>query len=116
MQQIYTFSDNDGALIQKVIAALEQHPELLSTAKRFREQLKEEESGLPQQYREAAFEHQRDGEIEVDEGAVVSLGADDGAYVQAWLWVSNREAGVENDEDDDDGVRDEEIKEILEKD
>jgi len=34
----------------------------------------------------------RDGEIEVDEGAAVSHGADPGAYVQAWVWVTNKEA------------------------
>jgi len=30
-----------------------------------------------------------DGEIEIDEGAVVSRGESDGAYVQAWIWVAN---------------------------
>jgi hypothetical protein len=30
----------------------------------------------------------REGELEIDESAVVSWGADNGAYVQAWLWVS----------------------------
>lgn len=31
----------------------------------------------------------RDGELEVDEGAIVSRGDDDGAYVMAWLWVED---------------------------
>lgn len=31
--------------------------------------------------------YHRDGEVEVDEGAVVSEGADNGAYVAAWVWV-----------------------------
>ena len=30
-----------------------------------------------------------DGELEVDENATVSMGEDPGAYVQAWLWVSD---------------------------
>lgn len=30
----------------------------------------------------------RDGEIEIDDGAVVSRGDEDGAYVAAWVWVS----------------------------
>lgn len=30
-----------------------------------------------------------DGEIEIDEGAVVSLSDDGGAYVQAWVWISD---------------------------
>jgi hypothetical protein len=33
-----------------------------------------------------------DGEIEVDDDAVVSIGGDGGAYVQAWLWVSDEAA------------------------
>ena len=35
----------------------------------------------------ARFVHQRDGEIEIDDDAVVSRGDYDGAYVQAWVWV-----------------------------
>lgn len=33
--------------------------------------------------------YHNDGEIEVDDNAKVSRGADDGAYVQAWVWVGN---------------------------
>lgn len=29
----------------------------------------------------------REGQCEIDEGAKVSLGDDEGAYVQAWVWV-----------------------------
>jgi hypothetical protein len=29
----------------------------------------------------------KDGDIEFDENAVVSHGADNGAYVQAWVWI-----------------------------
>ena len=35
----------------------------------------------------ARFVHHRDGELEIDDDAVVSRGDDDGAYVQAWVWV-----------------------------
>lgn len=31
----------------------------------------------------------RDGELEFDEGATVSTGADKGAYVQCWAWVED---------------------------
>ena len=31
--------------------------------------------------------YQRDGEVEIDDDAVVSYGSDPGAYVQAWVWV-----------------------------
>ncbi len=35
----------------------------------------------------------RDGAVEVDDpGVIVSEGADDGAYVLAWLWVDNESA------------------------
>jgi len=29
-----------------------------------------------------------DGSLEVDDNAIVSEGSDNGAYVQAWLWIS----------------------------
>ena len=41
-------------------------------------------------YREAASEmFHRDGELEIDADAKISRGDDEGAYVQAWVWVSN---------------------------
>ncbi len=33
--------------------------------------------------------YHRDGEIEIDESAVVSRGGEPGAYVQAWVWVED---------------------------
>lgn len=39
-------------------------------------------------YRTAATRHVRDGELEVDSHATVSLSDDGGAYVQSWVWVS----------------------------
>ena len=41
-----------------------------------------------------------EGDIEVDDDAIVSAGDDDGVYVEAWLWVSNEEAGIETKEDE----------------
>ncbi len=35
--------------------------------------------------------YHRDGEIEVDDNARVSLGDDRGAYVEAWVWVPKGE-------------------------
>ncbi len=50
-------------------------------------------------YVKAAQEnHHRDGEIEVGLPAVVSRGSDDGAYVMAWVWVRNEEAGVSEED------------------
>jgi hypothetical protein len=41
-----------------------------------------------EQYREGARrKYASEGSIEIDDGAPVSTGADDGAYVQAWVWV-----------------------------
>ena len=36
----------------------------------------------------------REGDLEVDDEAVVSLGSDPGAYVMSWQWVPNDDAGV----------------------
>jgi len=46
-------------------------------------------------YRAAAFEQSSAGELEIDPGAVVSKGHDRGAYVMAWLWISDEDAGIE---------------------
>lgn len=52
-------------------------------------------------FREAAKEKYAgrlsDGDVDWDDYPVVSH-SDEGAYVQAWLWVSNKDAGL-NDED-----------------
>lgn len=46
------------------------------------------------EYRALAREQwHRDGEIEIDEDAVVSVSDDDGAYVQAWVWVDDPGSG-----------------------
>lgn len=39
------------------------------------------------QIRALAAKHHCDGDLEFDEGCVVSEGDDNGAYVQAWAWV-----------------------------
>lgn len=51
-------------------------------------------------YLAAAKLRQKDGELEIDNTAKVSLGDDPGAYVQAWIWVSNKEAGLPEPEED----------------
>lgn len=40
----------------------------------------------------------KDGEIELDEDAEVSLGEDPGAYVMVWTWVDAADAGLEVEE------------------
>lgn len=51
----------------------------------------DDDSGeLEEAYRQAARKkYEREGELEIDEGALVSLGADPGAYIQAWVWIYN---------------------------
>jgi len=57
------------------------------------------EAGRSQEYivRAAAL-YAREGEIEIDDDAAVSLGDDAGAYVQGWLWVPDEE--IAEDEED----------------
>jgi len=45
-----------------------------------------------QAYRDAVAVSE--GELEVDDDAVVSLSDDEGAYVQTWTWISDIEAGL----------------------
>jgi hypothetical protein len=40
-----------------------------------------------------------EGSVEVDDNALVSVSDDGGAYVQAWIWVSDEDAGVNSEED-----------------
>lgn len=48
----------------------------------------DQKSQAAEQFRDMAKkEHVREGALEIDEGAVVSLGDDAGAYVAAWVWV-----------------------------
>jgi hypothetical protein len=42
-----------------------------------------------------------EGTLEVDHRTIVSRGDDPGAYVMAWLWVSNEQAGVEDEDEDE---------------
>jgi len=38
-----------------------------------------------------------DGDLEFDDDSAVSMGADDGAYVMCWKWVSDEEAGIQKE-------------------
>lgn len=48
-----------------------------------------------QRYRDLAKSYEVEGELEVDDDAIVSLGDDPGAYVQVWIWVPDPEWEVE---------------------
>jgi hypothetical protein len=45
-------------------------------------------------------------DFDVDADAVVSPGGDPGAWVMSWLWISDQEAGLETDDEDDDAEED----------
>lgn len=54
----------------------------------WRASCEDQDSPLADRYRKAAKRiHQVEGEVEVDDGAVVSYSEDHGAYVMAWVWV-----------------------------
>lgn len=49
-----------------------------------------------QEFIEAArAQHASDGDVEIDDNAVVSRGTDNGAYVQAWVWVDDDKPSLE---------------------
>jgi len=54
-----------------------------------------------QQYIEAARDqYQHEGDIEIDDGAIVSRGSDAGAYVLAWVWVESDNGEPSEDDPD----------------
>ena len=88
-------------LVLTALATLEPNQHHGAQARALRElltdRIKEDSAKKAQRYREAAQrEWTRDGELEIDDGAPVSMGDDPGAYVQAWVWISNDQAGVED--------------------
>ena len=53
------------------------------------------DGALNEQYRAAAKARwEREGEIEIDDEAAVSIGDDGGAYIQAWVWVRDSDHGI----------------------
>lgn len=42
-----------------------------------------------QYWKQAKKQYEQEGSIEIDDLAEVSRGEDSGAYVQAWVWVSD---------------------------
>lgn len=57
----------------------------------------EEQAALEAAYRDAAgdkYAASSNGDIDIEQNAAVSM-SEDGAFVQAWVWVSDADAGVE---------------------
>ncbi|MCO5145398.1 MAG: hypothetical protein M9895_04360 [Aquamicrobium sp.] len=63
-------------------------------------QANEAENPLDAAYRNAV---ETNDELEVDDDAIVSLGADPGAWVHAWVWVTNEQIGITDIDDADRG-------------
>lgn len=59
-------------------------------------------------YRDAV--QTREGELEVDPNAIVSVSDDGGAYVAAWVWVTDDQAGVETEADEPGTITEEEAQ------
>jgi len=77
-----------------LLAALASGPELHGLRDRLMGHVHELTDETACKYRDAAFERSRDGDLEVDSNALVSVSGENGAYVQAWLWVTDEDAGV----------------------
>ena len=59
------------------------------------EEVEHDAAALETAYYDAAKNiHSRDGECEIDSNATVSISEDGGAYVQAWVWVYDDDAGI----------------------
>ena len=81
------FSIDDLSLLERRLGT--HHP----ICARIRSALAECSDPILNGYRQAALCRARSGELEIDPGAVVSKGDDAGAYVMAWLWISDGEIG-----------------------
>jgi hypothetical protein len=78
-------SDADLFLLEAAFGR--DHP-LCATARNAIADLDDPAAG---KYSDTAAAQTRDGELETDHNAIVSRGEDAGAYVMAWLWVSDED-------------------------
>lgn len=69
-------------------------------ADRARQLLHAQDTPIWNKYLEAAQARHRDGELEIEDDATVSFSEDGGAYVLAWLWVYNSQAGLPDPDTD----------------
>lgn len=72
-------------------------------------------SELYLKYRDAAFDKMnRDGELEIDlqsdDTVCASPSEDGGAYVMAWVWIDNSDAGISAEEEPTDEEKREELR------
>jgi len=86
-------SDDDEKLIAELADGGSSQRRILKL-QAFRARITDQKSEQAdyQSYRDAISTHD---ELEVDDDAMASVGDDPGAWVHAWIWVSNEEAGIE---------------------
>jgi len=89
--------------IQDVIVALQEasKQQLADQLQRDRDQFSNRDETEQAYLNVARKMYGSDGDLEFDDGAVVSLSDDPGAYVMAWKWITDEEAGIKNDKDDE---------------
>lgn len=93
-----SFSNEEMAMLRRLLAYVEENTDRDTEIGLIRAKLDQYESpeSKDQRFRTGAEGQSwvRDGECEIDDHAVVS-GSEEGAYVMAWVWVSNADAGIE---------------------
>jgi hypothetical protein len=85
--------------IERLKDRLKYSPECDDILQKILQREAEKDDPIDAAYRNAV---ETDDELEVDEDAIVSPGTDPGAWVHAWVWVTNEQAGIEPEEDEDD--------------
>jgi hypothetical protein len=84
--------------INQLWSAVSGKPGLEKLRDRLVETVRDLKEEPAEKYRQAAQRlHNRDGECEIDDNATVSVSDDGGAYVLGWMWVTDREAGVDRE-------------------
>lgn len=86
----------DDKEVEAVLRALSSDKKTKPLAEQIKELIADRKDPLNGKYVSAV--ETVDGELEVDDDAVVSRGGDPGAYVMCWTWVSNEQAGVTPEE------------------
>lgn len=90
---VYTFVNPQE--LGDLLAVVTGVPELLPFRDRLVTHVQDLKDENAVKYREQAHkEHNKDGECEVDTNGIVSVSDDGGAYVMAWVWVYDKDAGV----------------------
>lgn len=103
-QAIDVLMDGNQSLNKDAIDRITAHQiELQALLDTFGEKRKEFNPADP--YR-AFAKSQATDEVEIDDDAIVSPGGDPGAWVHAWVWVTNEEAGLFSSDHAEEGFDD----------